>query len=95
MELPENQQIRELAATPVVINLICLVFQAKADFPAKRSDLYKQGLDLLLIRWDEARGIKRDDVYRNLSLPHKLQLLSQLAAITLSCSWSALIAIVS
>ncbi len=82
MELPENQQIRELAATPVLLNLICLVFQAKADFPAKRSDLYKQGLDLLLIRWDEARGIKRDDVYRNLSLPHKLQLLSQLAAIT-------------
>ena len=82
MDLPENQQIRELAATPVLLNLICLVFQAKADFPAKRSDLYKQGLDLLLIRWDEARGIKRDDIYRNLSLPHKLQLLSQLAAIT-------------
>ena len=82
MELPENQPIRELAATPVLLNLTCLVFQAKADFPTRRSDLYKQGLDLLLIRWDEARGIRRDDVYRNLSLAHKLQLLSQLAAIT-------------
>ncbi len=82
MALPENQQLRELATTPVLLNLTCLVFQAKADFPAKRSDLYKQGLDLLLVRWDEARGIKRDDVYRNLSLPHKLQLLSQLGAIT-------------
>ena len=80
--LPENQQIRELATTPVLLNLTCLVFQAKADFPAKRSELYRQGLDLLLIRWDESRGIKRDDVYRNLSLPYKLQLLSQLAAIT-------------
>jgi predicted NACHT family NTPase len=80
--LPENQQIRELATTPVLLNLTCLVFQAKADFPLRRSDLYKQGLDLLLIRWDEARGIKRDEVYRNLSLPHKLQLLSQLGAIT-------------
>jgi len=82
MALPENQPIQELAATPVLLNLTCLVFQAKADFPAKRSDLYKQGLDLLLIRWDEARGIKRDEIYRNLSLHHKLQLLSQLAAIT-------------
>lgn len=82
MALPENQPIRELATTPVLLNLTCLVFQAKADFPTKRSDLYKQGLDLLLIRWDESRGIKRDDVYRNLSLPYKLQLLSQLAAIT-------------
>ncbi len=82
MELPGNQPIKELAATPVLLNLTCLVFQAKADFPAKRSDLYKQGLDLLLIRWDESRGIRRDEVYRNLSLPHKLQLLSQLAAIS-------------
>jgi predicted NACHT family NTPase len=82
LTLPENQQIRELATTPVLLNLTCLVFQAKADFPLRRSDLYKQGLDLLLIRWDEARGIKRDEVYRNLSLPHKLQLLSQLGAIT-------------
>ncbi len=82
MELPENQPIRELAATPVLLNLICLVFQSKADFPTKRSDLYKQGLDLLLVRWDESRGIRRDEVYRNLSLSHKLQLLSQLAATT-------------
>lgn len=84
LELPGNQSIRELATTPVLLNLTCLVFQAKAEFPIRRSDLYKQGLDLLLIRWDEARGIKRDEVYRNLSLPHKLQLLSQLAAITFS-----------
>jgi len=82
MALPEHQPIRELAATPVLLNLTCLVFHAKADFPVKRSDLYKQGLDLLLIRWDESRGVRRDDIYRNLSLPHKLQLLSQLAAIT-------------
>jgi len=82
IELPENQAIRELAATPVLLNLTCLVFQAKADFPTRRSDLYKQGLDLLLIHWDEARGVRRDDIYRNLSLPHKLQLLGQIAAIT-------------
>jgi len=84
LALPENQQIRELATTPVLLNLTCLVFQTKVDFPARRSELYKQGLDLLLIRWDEARGIKRDEVYRNLSLPHKLQLLSQLGVITFS-----------
>ncbi|HEY9596382.1 MAG TPA: NACHT domain-containing NTPase, partial [Cyanophyceae cyanobacterium] len=82
MALPENQQIRELATTPILLNLICLVFQAKGNFPTQRSELYKQGLDLLLIRWDEARGIRRDEIYRNLSLSHKLQLLSQLALST-------------
>lgn len=84
LELPGHQSIRELATTPILLNLTCLVFQAKAEFPVRRSDLYKQGLGLLLVRWDEARGIKRDEVYRNLSLPYKLQLLSQLAAITFS-----------
>ncbi|MCP2728791.1 NACHT domain-containing protein [Limnofasciculus baicalensis] len=80
--MPENRPIRELAVTPILLNLTCLVFQAKAGFPTKRADLYKQGLDLLLIRWDEARGIKRDGVYRSLSLPQKLQLLSKLGLIT-------------
>ncbi|HBE20374.1 MAG TPA: histidine kinase [Cyanobacteria bacterium UBA11149] len=82
LQMPENQPIRELAVTPILLNLTCLVFQNKADFPTKRADLYKQGLDLLLIRWDEARGIKRDGVYRNLSLPQKLHLMSKLGFIT-------------
>ena len=82
LQLPENLPIRELAVTPLLLNLACSVFQAKADFPARRSDLYKQGLEILLNRWDETRGIKRDYVYRNLSLLQKLQLLSEIAATT-------------
>ncbi len=53
-----------------------------ADFPSKRSKLYEQGLDILLRRWDEAKGIQRDKVYRDLDVEHKKELLSQLAAIT-------------
>jgi predicted NACHT family NTPase len=79
---PENQRIRELAVTPILLNLTCLVFQAIGDFPSKRSKLYEQGLDILLRRWDEAKGIERDEVYRDLDLAHKKELLSQVAAIT-------------
>ncbi|WP_414584037.1 NACHT C-terminal helical domain 2-containing protein [Scytonema sp. PCC 10023] len=82
LNLPENQQIRELAVTPILLNLTCLVFQAKGEFPSRRSKLYEQGLDILLVRWDESRGIKRDEVYRKLSLEHKIELLTQLAAIS-------------
>jgi predicted NACHT family NTPase len=82
LKLPENQPIRELARTPILLNLTASVFQAKADFPKKRSKLYEAGLDILLVRWDEARGIQRDDVYRRLSLPHKIKLLSHIAATT-------------
>jgi predicted NACHT family NTPase len=54
----------------------------KGEFPSKRSNLYEQGLDILLVKRDEAKGIKRNEVYRNLSLPHKIKLLTQVAAIT-------------
>ncbi len=78
----ENQQIRELAVTPILLNLTCLVFQGKGEFPSKRSKLYEQGLNILLKKWDESRGIRRDEFYRNLSLEHKIELLTQVAAIT-------------
>lgn len=82
LELPENQQILELATTPILLNLTCLVFQFLGDFPALRSELYKQALELLLVHWDEARRIRRDESYRNLSLLDKIKLLCRLAATT-------------
>ena len=78
----ENKRIRELAVTPILLNLTCLVFQCIGNFPSKRSKLYEQGLDILLRRWDEAKGIQRDKVYRSLTLPSKKQLLAQVAYIT-------------
>lgn len=82
LNLPENQPIRELAVTPILLILTCLVFQTKADFPSNRAELYKQGLDILLVRWDEARGISRDEIYRYLSLSDKKYLLGYIASIT-------------
>ena len=79
---PENKQIRELVCTPLLLNLTCLVFQAKAELPSFRSKLYEEGLDILLVKWDEARGIQRDEPYRNLYVAHKIKLLSQVAATT-------------
>jgi predicted NACHT family NTPase len=78
----ENQQIRELAITPILLHLTCLVFQSKTDFPSNRSKLYAQGLEILLKRWDETRGVERDEVYYSLTLPRKKLLLSYLAPIT-------------
>ena len=82
LQLSENWQIRELAVTPLLLNLVCCVFQSRSNFPARQVELYKQGLDILLNRWDEVRNIKRNEIYGHLSLPHKLKLLSQIAAIT-------------
>lgn len=64
LDLPENWQFRQLVITPLFLHLACWVFHGQEKFPTKRTEFYKQGLDLLLGKWDEARGIERDDVYR-------------------------------
>jgi predicted NACHT family NTPase len=58
------------------------VFRRQEKFPTKKSEFYKQCLDLLLVKWDETRGIQRDAVYRGFLLPQKLKLLSQVAAVS-------------
>ncbi|MEG5025892.1 NACHT domain-containing NTPase [Microcoleus sp. AT8-B1] len=82
LKLQKNQQIRELAVTPILLNLTCLVFQAKADFPSNRAKLYEEGMEIMLRKWDETRGILRDEVYRDLNLCRKKHLLAFVAAIT-------------
>jgi predicted NACHT family NTPase len=81
-KLEENQPIQELATNPLLLTLLCLVFGENADFPANRSELYKEGLDVLLKKWDAKRNIERDQVYKNLSLQRKEDLLSQIALTT-------------
>jgi predicted NACHT family NTPase len=78
-KLRENQPIRELASSPLLLTLLCLVFQEDGDFPEDRSELYKDGLDVLLKKWDASRYIERDEQYRKLSLRHKEDLLSYIA----------------
>ncbi|HEY9624246.1 MAG TPA: NACHT domain-containing protein, partial [Crinalium sp.] len=81
IQRPEHQSIRELAVTPILLHLACLVFQERSAFPKKRSRLYQTGLDILLVRWDKARGIQRDQTY-HLSVSDRVNILSQIAATT-------------
>ncbi|HEX2556849.1 MAG TPA: NACHT domain-containing NTPase, partial [Nitrososphaera sp.] len=82
LELPANWQFRQLVVTPLFLHMACWVFQGGGKFPTKRTEFYKEGLNLLLGKWDEARGVERDQFYRGFLLPQKLKLLSQIAAAT-------------
>ncbi len=82
IERPENWQFRQLVVTPLFLHLAYWVFQGKGTLPNKRATFYKQGLDLLLGKWDETKGVEWDNAYRGLLLPQKMRLLSQLAAVT-------------
>ena len=57
-------------------------FIRQEKFPSKKAEFYKHCLDLVLGKWDEIRGIERDEVYQGFLLPQKLKLISQIAAAT-------------
>jgi len=67
-KLQENSPIQELATNPLLLTLLCLIFEETTDFPANRAELYKEGLDVLIKKWDSTRNIERDQAYKRLSL---------------------------
>jgi len=78
-ELEAQSGLQELATNPLLLTLLCLIFGERAGFPANRSELYEEGLAVLLKKWDGKRNIIRDVVYKELSLHRKEDLLSQIA----------------
>ncbi len=80
LQQPQNQQIAELAVTPVLLNLICSVFQGeRGNLPKNRADLYKKGLRDLLEGLDESKGVQREPIYEELTPKAKEDLLAYLA----------------
>jgi predicted NACHT family NTPase len=82
LNLPENASLRSLTVTPLFLHLACWIFHHQGKFPTKRSEFYRQCLDLLLSQWDETKGVERDETYQKFSLSQKLKLLSYVAATT-------------
>jgi predicted NACHT family NTPase len=76
---PENNKIHDLARTPLLLTLICLSFGETLQFPKRRVDLYSEAVDALLKKWDSSRAIIRGDIYKQLELTRKKQLLSFVA----------------
>lgn len=80
--LKDQTQLLELAATPVLLTLMCIDYDKNFDLQTNRASLYKSAIEALLIQWDAHRRIKRDEIYKNLSTDRKMQLFSLIAANT-------------
>lgn len=72
--------LREIAATPLLLTLLCLAFEDTLDISANRAELYKDAIDALLKKWDSTRSIRRQEVYRDLTPKRKEDLFCALAA---------------
>ncbi len=77
--LKGNEPVKELAKSPLLLTLLCLVFGESNDFPQKRSELYKEGLEVLIKKWDAKRNIEREIIYKHLSPQNKEDMLGQIA----------------
>lgn len=78
-KIKADSSIKELATNPLLLTLLCISFAENFDFPRNRALLYEHAIDALIRKWDSTRQINRGEIYKNLSLPLKYNLLSQMA----------------
>lgn len=78
----ESEGLRELARVPLLLALLCLGFEETLKLSTRRVELYEEALEALLKKWDAGRNIRRDEVYRELTLKRKEGMLAQVAAET-------------
>jgi hypothetical protein len=76
----QQEGLRDLGRTPLLLTLLCLAFEETLSFPPRQVDLYKEALDALLRKWDTSRLIGRDTFYKNLSFSRREHLLESIAS---------------
>ncbi len=52
-----NPAVRALAINPLLLSIIALVHRYRATLPRRRVELYAECVDVLLGKWDEAKGL--------------------------------------
>ncbi len=77
-KLEQSKSIQEFSTNPLLLTLLCIQFKEAADFPSSRSEIYEEGLDIILGQWDAERSIERE-TGNGLSLEQEKELLGAIA----------------
>jgi len=79
--LRRHRAISELAKTPLLLPMLCSVFNREGEFPVNRISLYRKGFDILFEEWNEARfrQATSPNPYNQLPTKAKKALLSVIA----------------
>lgn len=77
--LEDNDKLKEISSSPLLLTLLCIVFKRDGEFPRNKSILYEQATSLLLARWDKSRMVDRVDIYEMLTVEQKVLLFSRIA----------------
>ncbi len=76
---PAYEAVKELAQTPLLLTLLCAVYNESQDFPKKRASLYGEALEVWLKKWASEKRIQHNPIYRELSSDLEMLLLSEIA----------------
>lgn len=82
--LRNQPNINSIAKSPLLLSLLCNIFDKRGEFPPNSSEIYQKALDVLLEEWDRERHIdpknrKGETLYKELSIENKQNLLSEIA----------------
>jgi hypothetical protein len=75
--LNASPRLMQIASTPLILSLMCLVFYTRQDLPRKRARLYEECIKILLEEWD--RREKQMRFSGMPSLEQKITLLERIA----------------
>lgn len=75
----DYQSAKELTRTPLLLTLVCILYQRSGQFPINRSTLYERALRVLLEEWNAAKEIQISKLYKGLDTKRKELILSQIA----------------
>ena len=60
--IERTERIRELAINPLMLTVIAMVHRDRVRQPDHRAELYAEAIDLLLGKWEEAKGVQERPV---------------------------------
>lgn len=72
---------KELARNPLLLTLLCMVYDNSQNFPRNRADLYEKALSIFLEEWAAEKRIAREEsISQYLDIADEKRMLSEIAA---------------
>ena len=77
----EHSATKELARNPLLLTLLCMVYDNSQNFPRNRAALYDRALSIFLEKWSAEKRVNRGaSITQYLDIADEKQMLSEIAA---------------
>ena len=79
---------KELARNPLLLTLLCMVYDNSQNFPQNRADLYEKALSIFLEEWAAEKRVRQEEsISQYLDVPAEKRMLSEIAAKNFEASY--------